>query len=1330
MSKRKVITSEVITIDNFKNLLLQELGFSKEGNTLVKRFPSVDAILKVDLDKQELIYPEDKGLKVNERQTCNFKQNENFVVFECVHRLLEKGYKPQHIELEPRWQVGHGASGGRADILIRDNDGKPLLIIECKTWGKEFEDAWEHTTNGSGQLFTYAHQERSTQYLCLYASGVEDNELKYKSYIIAMRDNDDILKSKKEKGENPKAYRDADSAKELHKVWKYTYEGDYATRGIFESDVQPYQIGKRKYAIRDLNKVTGKDIQSKYNEFATILRQHNVSGRENAFDKLVNLFLCKIVDEKNNPKDLQFYWRGNTFDTYFDLIDRLQRLYHDGMREFLKEDVTYIDNQTIYDAFKFFKNDPDATRDKILDYFRQQKYFTNSDFSFLDVHNERLFYQNAEILLEVVRMLQDIRLTSGEQKDDQLNNNQQEDNQLNGEQKGDRSNDNQQNQFLGDMFEFFLDHGFKQTEGQFFTPLPVTRFIILSLPLETVFSDEQNPPKVIDYACGAGHFLTELASQLRTLHPEQDVKKFYSQFYGIEKEYRLSKVAKVSVFMYNQDEINIIYADALARHPDIPEGAFKLLVSNPPYSVKGFLETLPETERARYSLIKTVDPKSYPTNNAVESFFLERAKQLLASHGLAGIIMPLSILSKTDSVYTRVREILLQNFDIVALVELGSGTFGKTGTNTVTLFLRKKDDNPAPADHYRNRVKAWFDHDTSKDGVFADAHLLQAYCMHIGIAFDDYQTFLQSNPSQTILDTEIFREYRRVFDDSGEVKKLREQKSFQQKSVAEQEAELARRFIHFAKEIEREKLYYFVLAYTQPCPVIVVRSPQSTDGMKKFLGYEWSAARGQEGIKYLNGSIDRIETPLFDPEDHNNPEKISTLIRRNFEGQNVSIPESLQPYATVVSLVDLLDFSHVSFDKQVLLTPKSSSSTRTTTMLKSAFTKYPFKKLGEIAKIFRGASPRPIEDYLTDADDGIPWIRIGDVRPSDKFINQTAQKITPAGAEKSRRISKGDLVISNSMSVGRPYISQIDGCIHDGWLMLTNIDTNINKEYLYYILISDYVQSQFQERALGSVVKNLNIERVQNVQIPVLPLDVQAQIVREVEELENKQMHNQEVIKTYLEKMKIKTNKLLELDKGQILKADKLGLHYELITGKRPKGGAIKSGVVSIGGEHIQNGKVVLTDPKYVPKDFAEALRRKGAGVSKYDILMCKDGALSGKTAIVKEDIEAVVNEHVVIIRARNSDLEEYREIKNKYLFYILNTELYKQKLRSIKTGSAQGGINLSNLKDLEIPIPHIEEQRRLVEEIEAIENEIDKLEKENETLEKSKLDILKRKLF
>jgi hypothetical protein len=144
-----------MTKDSFLNLL-PVLGFQKVGKVFSKRIGK--ATLSVDPIKEELIYPENDGLVVNERQTCNFSSPENFVVFECVHRLLEKGYLARHIELEPKWKLGHEAKSGRADILIKGNDGRSLLIIECKTAGKAFTGAWNDTLHDGAQLFSYLTQ--------------------------------------------------------------------------------------------------------------------------------------------------------------------------------------------------------------------------------------------------------------------------------------------------------------------------------------------------------------------------------------------------------------------------------------------------------------------------------------------------------------------------------------------------------------------------------------------------------------------------------------------------------------------------------------------------------------------------------------------------------------------------------------------------------------------------------------------------------------------------------------------------------------------------------------------------------------------------------------------------------------------------------------------------------------------------------------------------------------------------------------------------------------------------------------------------------------------
>ncbi len=390
--------------------LLKCLGFKKRNKKYTKDYKS--GSIFVDFSKELIQYPEKQGLKVNEHQTCNFSQNENFVVLECVDRLLTKGYQAKDIELEPRWQVGHGASGGRADIKVSDRKKKTLFFIECKTYGEEFDKYWKRTMQNGDQLFSYAVQDRNVKHLIMYTSDYKDKKVLYLNHIISLNDNNEYLKSLK----TPKSYLQSHTKEELYETWKETYKLQYETKGLFDDNINLYEIGKTKVGYNDLNEVSDEDIQKTYYSFATILRQHNVSSKENAFDKLVNLFLAKIVDEIQNPTDLNFYWKGVAFDDYFSLQDRIQKLYKEGMQKFLGEKVTYIDDSTIKDTFKLFKNDPDATREATLNYFRQLKFFTNNDFAILDVHNEELFYQNSEILIKIVKLLQDIKLKTVKQK--------------------------------------------------------------------------------------------------------------------------------------------------------------------------------------------------------------------------------------------------------------------------------------------------------------------------------------------------------------------------------------------------------------------------------------------------------------------------------------------------------------------------------------------------------------------------------------------------------------------------------------------------------------------------------------------------------------------------------------------------------------------------------------------------------------------------------------------------------------------------------------------------------------------------------------------------
>lgn len=189
------------------------------------------------------------------------------------------------------------------------------------------------------------------------------------------------------------------------------------------------------------------------------------------------------------------------------------------------------------------------------------------------------------------------------------------------------------------------------------------------------------------------------------------------------------------------------------------------------------------------------------------------------------------------------------------------------------------------------------------------------------------------------------------------------------------------------------------------------------------------------------------------------------------------------------------------------------------------------RKLGDNATIQRGGSPRPIEAYLTTNRDGINWIKIADVRPNDKFIRHTMEKIIPEGISHSRQVYKGDFILSNSMSFGRPYILDIDGCIHDGWLVIKDYSNTYDMDFLYYILSSDTVFEQYIAMAAGSSVKNLNKEKVANVML-----------------FAPQSLAEQRAIATILNKM---DNEITALEtKKAKYEAIKQGMMQQLLTGK------------------------------------------------------------------------------------------------------------------------------------------------------------------------------------
>ena len=158
-------------------------------------------------------------------------------------------------------------------------------------------------------------------------------------------------------------------------------------------------------------------------------------------------------------------------------------------------------------------------------------------------------------------------------------------------------------------------------------------------------------------------------------------------------------------------------------------------------------------------------------------------------------------------------------------------------------------------------------------------------------------------------------------------------------------------------------------------------------------------------------------------------------------------------------------------------------------------------KMGNICLIARGGSPRPIKAFLTNDENGINWIKIGDTDKNGKYIHSAAEKITEEGTKKSRFVHAGDFLLTNSMSFGRPYILKIDGCIHDGWLVISQKEKVLDEDFLYYVLSSTFAYNQFAGKVSGAVVKNLNSDKVANSFLPLPPLAEQKRIVAKIEQL-------------------------------------------------------------------------------------------------------------------------------------------------------------------------------------------------------------------------------------
>lgn len=362
-----------------------------------------------------------------------------------------------------------------------------------------------------------------------------------------------------------------------------------------------------------------------------------------------------------------------------------------------------------------------------------------------------------------------------------------------------------------------------------------------------------------------------------------------------------------------------------------------------------------------------------------------------------------------------------------------------------------------------------------------------------------------------------------------------------------------------------------------------------------------------------------------------------------------------------------------------------------------------YKKLGDVCTIERGGSPRPIEKFITDDPNGLNWIKIGDAVEGSKYITSTKEKIKPEGLKKTRLVHKGDFILSNSMSFGRPYILDIDGCIHDGWLVIHDENKVFDKIYLYYLLSSPNMYSEFKRLAVGGVVNNLNSQLVRNVSVAIPPLDEQSRIVAELD-----------LLTGIIDKQNAQLKELDNLaqaifyDMFGDLSCDECAL-IELCVSKDdikcgPFGTQLskseyqKEGVAVWGIPQI-NSHFIIPPSDYVSQEKAVAL--KDYSVVAGDIVMSRKGNV-GQCSVFPDSFEnGIIHSDVLRLRL------DYDKANSIFMMYQLHlSDSIKHQIQLVSSGAIMPGINVTKLKNIKVQVPPLALQQSFAEKIQSIEKQ------------------------
>lgn len=382
----------------------------------------------------------------------------------------------------------------------------------------------------------------------------------------------------------------------------------------------------------------------------------------------------------------------------------------------------------------------------------------------------------------------------------------------------------------------------------------------------------------------------------------------------------------------------------------------------------------------------------------------------------------------------------------------------------------------------------------------------------------------------------------------------------------------------------------------------------------------------------------------------------------------------------------------------------------------------PFK---DTLRLDRGSSPRPIVSFITESEDGVNWIKIGDTKGKGSFISSTKEKITKEGAKKSRRVSKGEIILSNSMSYGKPCILNIDGYIHDGWFVIRDYEQDFYKWYLIQLLVSDVVQRQYKRLAAGGVVANISSELVYSVKVNTPPLTEQQKIAK-ILSTWDKAIGKLEAL--IAAKQKLKKALMQQLLTGKKRFAGFEG-EWKDIT-MRKMGKVISGGTPDTNNSEYWNGDILWMTPTDVT-----ALKTRFISDTKRKIT--KDGVKNSSATVIPSGSLLVCTRATVgLMSISTTDITTNQGFKTltpsskfdvNFLYYLFG--FFRSIFIRYACGSTFFELSKKDFEKIVFCCPEIKEQQKIASVLSVADEEIETHQKQLATFKKQKKGLMQQLL-